>query len=199
MDGDGTDCENTGGRALPEEAWWFGRRERIEPLVETICCAIRQGHPLSLIRLGDGEGVAMHHPTCGDNVLESCYWNWFGGQRLSQEELYQVRDGVRLACTSADILGLPSRFQYNLWERYGRVFAALKEWGLPERHQLLADSNLHWYLQFSGAMARILEGRAMIGVVGCRDIEALLKSTFNVGSVSWTLANFDADESREYA
>jgi hypothetical protein len=169
--------------AIAEEIWWFGRRERIETIVATVCTAISDGQPLSIIRLGDGEGTAMHQPTRGEKELESSYSTWFGEQYLSQAELGDIRDRLHVACANANILGLPSRFQYNVREQYGRVFRALKGWELPKQHQILADANLHWYLQFSGAMIRILQARAIVGVIGCRDIETRLKSSFEVRRV----------------
>lgn len=176
---------------VAEEPWWFGQREPIESVVGMICAAKTERRPLSIIRLGDGEGIAMHHLP-GESQVASCYSTWFGEQHLSQEELDQIRDRLRVACESADVLGLPSRFQYNLLERYGRVFAALKEWELPKSHQKLADQSLHWYLQLSGAMGRILHGCATVGVIGCRDLEALLKASFEVGRIRTWLVRGEA-------
>jgi hypothetical protein len=62
----------------------------------------------------------------------------------------------------------------------------LTELELPKPHQMLADANLHWYFQFSGAMARFLSERATVGMIGCRDIGARLQVAFEIGRVrSW--------------
>jgi hypothetical protein len=125
----------------------------------------------------------MYNPAYEDSQLKSAYSTWFGALHLDQEELNQIRERVRVACADADILGLPTRCQYDVTERYGRVFRALIDWGLPSEHQLIADANIHWYLQFSGAMADILRNCAVLGVIGCRDIEAELRVNFQIGKV----------------
>lgn len=125
----------------------------------------------------------MHHPTAGEKYLKSGCSTCFGERRLSQRELDLIRDKLRIACENADILGLPSRFQYNIRETSRRVCWVLTEWGFPKPNQMLADANLHWYFQFSGAMTRILSDRSTVGVIGCRDLEERLKSTFQIKNV----------------
>ena len=169
-----------------EQDWWFGRRTPIEALVEIIVSAIGEGRALSLIRLGDGEGVVMDRPRADDVRVRGAFRFWFGEPQVDQATVEQVRGGLRLACESADVLGLPRRSQYERSPNYASVFQALEQWRLPRPGQHLADAAVHSYLQFGGGIGRILQDQPVVGVVSSRELAAGLRQHFGIGEVrSW--------------
>lgn len=76
-----------------------------------ILSAIDKSQPLSLIRLGDGEGRFFQYPSHLENYLESdriasaqVWWNMGGGEATS---LHRLSALVSTAVDTADILGIP--------------------------------------------------------------------------------------------
>lgn len=113
------------------------------------------------------------------NVL---HLGW-GRRDLPSGDLQVIADGLRQAVRSADVLGLPTRYQLTRTARYGMVFEGAERHRLCSPSQLFADGVLHWYLQWSGALALLLRGRDFVGVIGCRDIGPQIAKTFGIGSV----------------
>jgi hypothetical protein len=171
---------------VPE--WWLHDRVPIEAVVDTILDHLESGRAFSAIRLGDGEGAAMDAPLEGESELATSQSVWWGGQQLGQADLDHIANALRIACEQADILGLPSSFQFGAHPRYRRVFNALTKWNWPRAEQMLVDANLHWYLQLSGTMAPILRHRRVVGVIGCRDLADAIQNIFHVGEVrTWMI------------
>jgi hypothetical protein len=142
------------------------------------------GTAFSLVRLGDGEGPVLCWPeSTAMGELATVLKTWFGRDDLPAEDLQIIADGLRRAVRSADVLGLPTRYQLTRSPRYGMVFEGIERHHLRQPGQLLADAGMHWYLQWSGALAYLLRGRDWVGVVGCRDIGPQIADAFGLGSV----------------
>jgi glycosyltransferase GT-like protein len=162
----------------------FFDRVPLRTVVERAESALRTRTGFSLVRLGDGEGPMLcwpEHQLPGEMAAVLC--TWFGRSDLSTADLQNMADHLRRAARSADVLGLPTRYQLTRSPRYGMVFEGIDRHHLCSPSQLLADANMHWYLQWSGALAYLLRGLDCVGVVGCRDIGPQIAEAFGLGSV----------------
>lgn len=108
---------------------------------------------------------------------------WFGQSDIPGADLEVMADGLRQAVRSADVVGLPTRYQLTRSPRYGMVFAGIERHHLCSTSQLFTDSGVHWYLQWAGALAHLLRGRDQVGIIGCRDIGPQIAAAFDLGSV----------------
>ena len=161
----------------------FFDRVTLRIVVEQAASALRAGKGFSLVRLGDGEGPILCWPEHQvPSELTTVLHIWFGRSDLSDGDLQEIADGLRRATRSADVLGLPTRYQLTRSPRYGMVYEGIDRHDLCSPSQLFADSGLHWYLQWSGALAYLLRGLDCVGVVGCRDIGPQIAETFGLGS-----------------
>lgn len=165
----------------PALAW---PRVGLLPVVHAIEAALREKRGFSLIRLGDGEGVLLDHANPAQKEgLAASLACWFGEQVLSTREVEQLCDMLGGAIAGSDVLGLPRPFQVGLSPRYGAVFdhlgAVLKtrtRRGMP----LYGDTALHFYLQWSGALARLLCGVEKVTLITCRDVGPALAQTYDI-------------------
>ena len=162
----------------------FFDRVTLRTVVERVELALRTKTGFSLLRLGDGEGPVLCWPEDQrPGQMATVLSTWFGRSDLSKADLQEIADGLRQAVRSADVLGLPTRYQLTRSPRYGMVFEGIERHHLCSSSQLFADSGVHWYLQWSGALAYLLRGREEVGVIGCRDIGPQIADAFNLDSV----------------
>lgn len=159
-------------------------RAPLKAIVERANIAIRTGTGFSLIRLGDGEGPIMWWPDrqTPDQIPEVLE-TWFGRHDIAAPDLTAIADGLRQATRTADVLGLPTRYLLTLTPRYGMALNGVDHYGLYSRSQLLTDTGVHWYLQWSGALKRLLHGLDVLHVISCRDIGTRIAVAFNIKSV----------------
>lgn len=168
-------------------------RVTLRIVVERAKFALRTGTGFSLVRIGDGEGPMLCWPESQvPHEMATVLNTWFGRDDLPAGNLQIIADGLRRAVRSADVLGLPTRYQLNRSPRYGMVFEGIYRHHLCSPSQLRADANIHWYLQWSGALAYLLRNRNWVGVVGCRDIGPQIAEAFGLGSVRTYLVRGEA-------
>lgn len=159
-------------------------RVTVRAVVESAERALRARTGFSLIRLGDGEGPVLCWPESQQpGEMSTVLYTWFGCRDLPDADLQEIADRLRQAVRTADVLGLPTRYQLGKSPRYGMVLEALDRHALCSPQQLFADSGLHWYLQWSGALAYVLRDLDEVEVIGCRDIGAQIAETFGLRSV----------------
>lgn len=163
---------------------FFFDRVTLRTVVEKAEAALRTQTGFSLVRLGDGEGPMLCWPEIQrPGEMATVLTTWFGRSDLSDADLQLMADGLREAVRSADVLGLPTRYQLTRSPRYGMVFDGIERHRLCSASQLFTDSGAHWYLQWSGALAHLLRGRDCVGIIGCRDIGPQIADAFALGSV----------------
>lgn len=159
-------------------------RVTLRTVVERAESALRTRTGFSLLRLGDGEGPMLCWPEIQrPGEMATVVSTWFGCSDLPAVDLQVIAEGLRQAVRSADVLGLPTRYQLTRSPRYGMVFEGIDRHHLCSPSQLLTDSGVHFYLQWSGALAHFLRGLDYVGVIGCRDIGLQIAEAFGLGSV----------------
>ncbi|SRR5579883_827162 len=159
-------------------------RVPLRAVIDRAAAAIAAKTPFSLVRLGDGEGFMMSASLDRDSdrvkgVL-SCQ---FGHTDVNPEDLRFIANALRRSVASADVVGLPTPFQFDKDLGYRRVFDAIAEDGLCSPPQLLTDANVHWYLQWSGGLAELIGGRDRISLITSRELAPQISETFCIGSV----------------
>jgi hypothetical protein len=163
---------------------WLFDRVTLRTVVERMELALQARTGFSLVRLGDGEGPILCWPAHQlPGELATVLSTWFGRSDLPAADLQVMADGLRQAVRSADVLGLPTRYQLTKSPRYEMVLDGIERHELCSASQLFADSGVHFYLQWSGALAHFLRGLDHVGVIGCRDIGPQIAEAFSLGSV----------------
>jgi hypothetical protein len=162
----------------------FFDRAPVKTVAEQALSAMHSGTGFSLIRLGDGEGPILCWPELQlPGQIEAVLQIWFGNAIPNLNDLQVIADGLRRSVRSADVLGLPTHYQMTRSERYGMVLQGLERHHLCSPSQLFGDSGLHFYLQWSGALAYLLRDLDSVNVIGCRDIGPQIAEAFKLKSV----------------
>ena len=170
--------------ALPTPPQHFFDRIGVRDVSERVAFAMREGTAFSLVRLGDGEGRMLCWPGYqAPNEIANVSNTWFGRSDLPKRDLDMMADGLRRAVRSADVLGVPTRSRLSRFPVLRMVFDGIDRYNLYVPSQPLADAGMHWFLQWSGALAYLLRHRDCIGVIGCRDIGPQIAEAFCLGSV----------------
>lgn len=170
--------------AVTGSAWQFQNRIGVPRLLTLIQAAISAKRGFSFIRLGEGEGTFLTRANDDSSgELSQKLQEWFGSQQFSPREIGSIADMIRASIASADVLGLPTPAQVKKHAGYRRVFSALEAYGLDRSNQARCDANMHWYLQFSGAIASLLLQRGLVSVIGCRVLEKELQRVFHIRSI----------------
>jgi len=162
------------------------------PVVHALEAALAEGRGFSLIRLGDGEGAMLAHadPAMAEDLAFS--WRiWFGDQAVTPEERAEIAGDLERAIGGADILGLPRARQWAMSPRYRAVFAPVVRLR-ADRRPMVGDAALHFYLQWSGALGRLLRAARRVSVIGCRDVAPMLAAQGGISARQW-LVRGEAD------
>lgn len=155
------------------------------PVVHAIEAALGQGRGFSLIRLGDGEGAVLAHadPAMAAE-LDFSLSVWFGDQVVPPAERARIAGHLEQAIQGADILGLPRPRQWSMSPRYQAVFAPVVRLR-GGRRPIVGDMALHFYLQWSGAVGRLMRAARAVRVIGCRDVAPMILAHCGVAARQW--------------
>ena len=148
--------------------------------------------PLSLVRLGDGEGRLLGFPEIVDKAeLDTSLRIWFGRADFGLDELAALAVELRAAVRTADVVGLPRPSQAGQPE-YRAVFDGIERFGLLAHAPLLTDAAIHRYLQIGLFYRELLKGLPFCGLVTCRDLAAAVGRVFRIGHVEQYLVPGEA-------
>ena len=148
--------------------------------------------PLSMIRLGDGEGRLLGFPELVQKAdLDFSLRIWFGRTDFDSAVLGPLALDLRSAVRAADIVGLPRASQAQRPE-YRTVFAAADAFGLIAPGQILTDAAIHRYLQIGLFYRALLDGLPFCGLITCRDLAAEVARVFHIGRVEQWLVPGEA-------
>ncbi len=143
----------------------------------------REQRPLSLIRLGDGEGRVAGFPDIIDRQeLNVSLRRWFGTTHFDTSELLELAQDLRCAIRAADIVGIPTLRQQK-WPAYQNLIHALRRYKLIRPGQTMVDSAIHRYLNFGLFYRFILRDLDFCGLITCRDVADRLRRLFSIGHV----------------
>ena len=143
--------------------------------------------PMSVIRLGDGEGAVMGYPeiTSRKDVNRSLRI-WLRTIDVADPDVLRLGAELREAIRDADILGVPRARQVRsgmpLWRA---VTQALESMQLVGPDTALTHTALHRLLQHGLLYRPLLQGADFVGVISCRRMANPLREVFGVGEVRW--------------
>ena len=165
-------------------------RKHVLDVLSYILECVRKKKPMSLIRLGDGEGRFLGYPEfvrkegSGDKVLDHSLRIGLGRTDFLESELHMLSLQIRNAVKDADIIGLPRVEQCNKHIAYQYVFDAINRFELLNTSQILCDAAIHRYLQFGLFYRNILQNKRFVGLItGRSDLGLIIKKNFNIGFV----------------
>ncbi|NBC33511.1 MAG: hypothetical protein GVY13_12620 [Alphaproteobacteria bacterium] len=175
------------------EGLWMKRNLGLSEVLERIIWAKRHQTPLSLVRLGDGEGLFLPEKNiipAGDigRMLEI----QFGSRDFSQDDIRLISKMVQESAKKADILGIPT---------FGRLVATSPntrvERGILGVFHFVAEesflnskeitgSDIHIRMWQKNVLYDVLRGESVVGVISCREeISSILTQDFDVQNVDF--------------
>jgi len=147
---------------------------------DRIASRVREGRPFSMVRLGDGELLVIKYPkyTPEDEVRAQVN-KWFPAERLTKNEIMQFGTDIHTACRSADMLGIPSDYEYSRWPKWNRDM----RWPVFMRDYSLLEPQgrefFHFYLVgewwTGGHFDRMMAGADRVILIGCRDVAEMFR------------------------
>ncbi|MFF2088936.1 GT-D fold domain-containing glycosyltransferase [Paenibacillus sp. NPDC058174] len=154
----------------------FVRLMSVEQVAERIALALEQQTPLSVVRLGDGELLAMAQETVMpiETVRQEGSFLSYAGLEVPN---LAVRDQLREAVRRADIVGIPVLRQPNYQLLAGSV---LQAHGIDIRSRPFADSLVNYGLYKGGYLQRLLQGRRVLLIGNKADALAPVLSSYGV-------------------
>ncbi|HYH19205.1 MAG TPA: glycosyltransferase [Azospirillum sp.] len=186
---------------LVDSGW---RRASAEAVADRVIAAHRAGRPLSLIRLGDGEGNFLPYPAgqeehAGpDRDATQCIW--WGAPRLDGAAADAMTAALGRAVRNADIVGVPdlSRLCYGLplptppflfhsWHDYRGLLVILDhlarrgDGALFSPAQTITSCHIHADLAAWGEYERLFAAVGRVSLVTCHPaLPAVLARRFGV-------------------
>ena len=148
---------------------------------------IRARHPISVVRLGDGEGAIMGYPTMTTRLhVDRSLRIWLRHTAVDDHDVALLSEALRDAVREADIVGAPRRRQIELGHPLWRaVHEELLAFELPGPDAALTHTALHRLLQHALLYRPLLEDLDYIGLITCRRVEEELSDLFGIGEVRW--------------
>jgi len=142
-------------------------RPRLLPLIDAAGvfhefeAALSEGRPMSVVRLGDGELLALSH----DKVYEAATVRreapFLAGAGMAVPD-HAARDRLAAAVRQASIVGVPLSRRRHYGPLLGPALAAN---GVDIRSLRLTESTINYSLYQTGLLARLLQGRRVL-VIG---------------------------------
>lgn len=153
-------------------------RTSFESVLTTLDKRLSSLQPFSLVRLGDGESQLL----CKKYQCKKEDWNfqydlWFGDSQPNLRQISDLRHRLKNSIRDADLLGIPELHKLRQHRRWLLTYSTLLEQKLL-RKQIIADTNTHWYLQFSGWYINVLDTNRTVWIITCRDLEQVLRKHF---------------------
>lgn len=157
----------------------------MEEVHATVRRAIETRTPLSLVRLGDGEGRVIGYPDhVPPRLLADIWHTWFGHHAYTEAAAAEIRSALKGVCRAADIVGIP-KAEPNIDCEFGRVAVLLPREDFVTPETMLCHAGIHLGLHRAGLYPSLLAGLPRVGVVGPRDLTGILPALADVGSVEW--------------
>ncbi|KQT17776.1 hypothetical protein ASG40_17345 [Methylobacterium sp. Leaf399] len=161
------------------------RRLAVEEVSAVVRRAVDARTPLSLLRLGDGEGRVIGYPDHVPPRLLADIWRvWFGHAGFTDEAVARLRHDLKIACREADVVGIP-KAEPDVDCEFGRVAALLPREDFITPSTLLCHAGVHFGLQRAGLYPALLAGLPYVGVIGPRDLGQVLPALYGVRGVAW--------------
>ena len=157
------------------------RMVTVEKVYQQIISSLEERSPLSLVRLGDGEGLALAQGYCKTNEELSKY-DFLKYAGISVPD-YQARDELAAAVREADIVGIPASLMPDFQPLVCKV---LKYNSINIDNLTITNANIHQYLFRLQYFKKILQkNNNKIVLIGNQAIELarILRKYCNITGV----------------
>lgn len=142
------------------------------------------GKPLSIVRIGDGEGIVLNatkdlaaFTLCNDAVLKRQM-----GYYPPMDQVYQIRENLIEAYRGADIIGIPMHKQATS-NHWGKVKQILDENVLHHTSEY-CSIDVHYDFLNDGLFATLLQNLNVLNYISCRDLDVQFSERFNIRTVN---------------
>lgn len=170
--------------------------------LERIAQACEAKQPFAMIRFGDGEGTWLHRSATEELEYGALYernrqqfWNvWFGEAQAAQQPRFHIAlSALRHEAKAADIFGTAwlswVEHEYrtaNLRGCSGTLNSFRTATAVKSPEAMLANNTLHYDLDKSGLLDKVLRDNRKVGVFSCHpSIVNLMKSRFGLEDVTY--------------
>lgn len=161
---------------------------RFPDVADALHSAISEKRPFSLIRLGDGEARIMGYPVHSNWLSVSEMMKvWFGHPFFPDAAIQQIQADLRMACLTADILGLPNPDTVTDADRADPFKAAAlfaREFGYLADGAVLTSPGIHTNLEREGLYDRLLGGLDELVLITSRDVAGAIADRFGIAKVT---------------
>lgn len=137
---------------------------------------VRAGKPFSMIRLGDGELLLIKYPKYTPEAeARAQVRKWFPDERMTVNEIRDMGSDILTACQKADMLGIPSDYEYMRWPKWNRDMRwpqFMRDFSLlePEGREFFHFYYIgEWWT--SGMFDKMMSGADRVILITCRDVE----------------------------
>jgi hypothetical protein len=179
MDNDGPDPL----KGSPDQ--WLPGRTGILTIIQAASASLQNKKSFGLLRLGDGEGAILAQEAASMNDdLQACIKIWFGDQAVHSCDLKQFQFLLENAIRSVDVIGIPRPAQLSSLPRYAAVMDHLPK-DIRGHNLLWTDAAIHFYLQWSGALGKLMRQATRVWVIGCRDVASDLQQVTDAPVGQW--------------
>lgn len=150
---------------------------------------IRNSVPMSLIRIGDGEGLILGYGESSpeedvDEILKIHF-----GYTLSLEDKNYLKKAIESAIISSDVIGIPTKKRSLLTNPESRIqkgilaaYSALNKYDFHDKR--IAGANIHIELNKIDFFQHVFEKKVNIGLISCREeLPNLLEQNFGLQDI----------------
>ena len=142
--------------------------------------AIITKKPFSMVRLGDGEWSIIKYPKhTKEKICKARISRWFDTSKITSKQIASIRNQILNACRQADILGIPSRKEVNIYSKWKRFFALCTTYEIFKPKQRY----YHFYHVKHLDFKTILKDINTVYCITCRDIKRQIEKAFNIKQV----------------
>lgn len=143
--------------------------------------ALINGRPTSLVRVGHAEIRLLGfpefvHPVWASRSLDVC----FGNPAVSS--VYsELKSDILDSFVTADLLGVPLRQEKD--QHWRHALPLLEFLGVDPSKKVLHSQNIHIDLMTNGVLEELIRTAGEVLLVGCRDLEEKIKTSFGVSNI----------------
>lgn len=139
---------------------------------ESVLKRLQSGHPVSLIRCGDGEGIVLNSQA-GIQELDKCNQAVMRrqmGYYPSYMDIKAIRNNLIDAYSHADIIGMPMHKQKTN-SNWTDVYRILDE-NVPVHTQDICSIDVHYDFLTAGYFDKLITGQHTLNYISCRNLDS---------------------------
>lgn len=167
----------------------FSESNSVHDVYTKIINSIEDKKPLSLIRIGDGEGLLLgHNTTIEKNDIDDICKIHFG-KELKENEIIEIKKGLESSIEKSDLVGIPSlsrSYKTNPFSRIQRgVLSAIDYAHNKKINDKICQASIHIDLDKNGLLDKILNNIDNLSLVTCRaELKKKILQKYNLTNVT---------------